>query len=70
MKQKLEEARDILSGILERSRRSPVGLIRAHRLLEQVLADWWDEDHVAILAPNVDDELVGELTDEPPFPAA
>jgi hypothetical protein len=71
MKDRIAEARDIIAGILDRYPHWPVGLVRAHRLLETVLADWWDDDDVAILAPSVEDELVGELPDEPtPFPAA
>jgi hypothetical protein len=77
MKQKLEEARDILSGIMNRYPSWPVGLCRVHRLLNQVLendlADWidWQEDDRAVLATDLDNELVGDLPDEPrPFPAA
>jgi hypothetical protein len=72
MKEKLEEARDILGGIMSRHPHWPVGLIRAHRLLEQVLetdlADWidWQDDDIVTLAPALEDEL----PDEPRFPAA
>jgi hypothetical protein len=68
MKDRIAEARDILAGILDRYPHWPVGLGRAHRLLEQVLAeDWWDEDDRAILAPDIDNEVI-ELTAEPPSP--
>jgi hypothetical protein len=69
MKEKLEEVRAIVAGVVQ-GNRPRAGLVRAWQLLEQVLGeDWWEDDDVAILAPSsVDDELVGEL--EPPFPAA
>jgi hypothetical protein len=63
MKNKIEEVRDILAGILGRYPSWPVGLIRAHNLLEQVLendlAEWdtWDENDIITLAPDVEDRF-------------
>jgi hypothetical protein len=70
MKAKLTEARDILSRIMSHHPSWPVGLVRAHRLLEQVVNEWieWEADDVVVLAPCIDDELVRELDE--PFPAA
>jgi hypothetical protein len=66
MKEKLEDARDIVAAILDRGGNYPVGLVRVHRLLEQVLAEWWDEDEIVTLA----EEPPLWFPDEPPFPAA
>src|SRR5215472_2145040 len=49
MKEKLEEARDILYGFLCRQGQPTKALVRVGRLLEEVLADWWDENDVASL---------------------
>ena len=66
MKEKLEDARDIVAAIIDRSGNYPVGLVRVHRLFEQVLAEWWDEDESITLA----EEPPLRFPDEPPFPAA
>ncbi len=51
MKKKLEECRDIVAeSIGDVEGQYPIGLVRVGRLLEEVLADWWDEDDVAMLA--------------------
>jgi hypothetical protein len=69
MKEKLLEARDICAAIIDGPRDDwPVAIIRVHGLLEQVLADWWDDDEVVSIP--IDDELVGDLSKEDPFPAA
>jgi hypothetical protein len=59
MKTKLQEALAIVEDICcDINGAYPVGLLRVRRLLKDVLADWWDEDDVAVLAR------------EPPMPAA
>jgi hypothetical protein len=75
MKERFEEARDILAAIVlgDTYKHWPIGLVRTHRLLESFLAEWqeWEADDVVTLAPSVEDEIVGELPDEEvPFPAA
>ncbi len=62
-KQKLQEVRDILSAIIAGPRDDwPVVLIRAHRLVESALGDFFsEEDDVATLGQWFEDE---------PFPAA
>jgi hypothetical protein len=70
MKEKLEDARDMVAAIIDRGRSYPVGLVRVHLLLEQMLADWWDEDDTASIPIWFEDEQVGEPNPEPPFPAA
>ncbi len=57
MKEKLEEARDILHGYLCRQGQPPRALARVARLLEEVLSDWWDEDDVATLPFCFPDEF-------------
>ena len=59
MKAQLQEALAIVEDICwDINGEYPVGLLRVRRLLGDVLADWWDEDDVAVLA------------EEPPMPAA
>jgi hypothetical protein len=75
MKEKLEEAREILAAIVlgDTYRHWPIGLVRAHHLLESFLAEWIDfeADDIITLAPDAANEIVGELPDEEvPFPAA
>ncbi len=57
MKEKLEEARDLLHALMTRPGRPSATLARAARLLEEVLADWWDEDDVATLPFCFPDEF-------------
>jgi hypothetical protein len=49
MKEKLEEARDILHGYLCRQGQPPRTLARVPRLLEEVLAECWNEVDIATL---------------------
>jgi hypothetical protein len=59
MKEKLQEALMIVEDICaDVTEEYPVGLVRVRRLLKDVLADWWDEDDVAV------------LVEDPPTPAA
>jgi hypothetical protein len=60
--QRLQEVRDILEATLAASHRAPATLVRAHRLLELAIGDFFSE---------ADDEAA--LAEEParePFPAA
>ncbi len=51
MKEQLQEALGIVNEICaDASEEYPVGLLGVRRLLQEVLADWWDEDDVAVLA--------------------
>lgn len=59
MKKKLEEALEIVNEMTaDVEERYPVGLLYVRRLLEEVIAECWDEDEIV------------ELTEEPPQPAA
>ena len=59
MKTNLQEALAIVEDICgDINGEYPVGLLRVRRLLKDVLADWWDEDEIVMLA------------EEPPTPAA
>jgi hypothetical protein len=69
-KQKLEEVRDILDALLSNPRCSKT-LLRAHDLVVSAISDFFDsEDDTAIIPLWFEDESVGELNPEPPFPAA
>jgi hypothetical protein len=72
MIERIEEARDILGAIVlgDSYKHWPIGLVRAHHLLELFLAEWqeFEEDDVVILAPADSDNEVIALTAEPPFP--
>jgi hypothetical protein len=65
--QKVTEAYEILTAALRtgRASRQP-HLARAHRLLESALDDFFS-DPTDVAALPIDDELVGELVDNPPF---
>jgi hypothetical protein len=65
-REKLADALDVISSIIERGR-YPVGLLRAHRLLESAIGDFFsDPSDVAVPFPA--DDVISELADcEPPF---
>jgi hypothetical protein len=57
--EKLREALDILDALLA-SQRCPATIIRAHRLFESALSDFFqDEDDTATIPLWFEDELVG-----------
>jgi hypothetical protein len=69
-REKLREVLDILGAFLA-SKRCPATIIRAHHLVESALSDFFQDEHDTATIPMwFEDELVGELNPEPPFPAA
>jgi hypothetical protein len=62
MKAKLTEALEIVQAMMQPGRRYPVGCVRLHHLLSQLVDECWDDTDTATLPLWFEDE--------PPFPAA
>jgi hypothetical protein len=66
--EKLREVLDILGALLT-SKRCPATIVRTHYLVEFALSDFFQNaDDTATIPLWFEDELVGELNPEPPFP--
>jgi hypothetical protein len=62
--------RDLLHSVLCRPGNPPGAIVRAGRILEEVLEGWWDDDEVVGVAEDDAASLPFCFPDEEPHPAA